>query len=184
MKKIIKKIEKKLKGLDLTEKNEVLSYYEEIINERLDRGETIAQIEESIDFDDIRKEYLPKAINKRENKSIKESARSSSTLLLYLFTSPIWIPLGIVYFVLIAVLYVLVASFMIVMVTLPVLALIIPLDLISKGENFGNIVLFTGLYLLIILILEVLFYNLNRGLIKANNYFIKLFSKIVLRKDK
>lgn len=184
MNKILNKIEKNLRGMNKPEVEEVLQYYEEIISDRLENGESIEQINNSIDYNEIRKIYVPKSINTRNNETIKESANTSKTLLLFLLTSPILIPLAILYFVIVFVIYVLITSFLLTMMLVPLSGLLIPIDMIVSGNGVGDIMIGSGVVILIVVLIEYLLLILNRLLLKVNNYFIRVFSKFVLRKDK
>ena len=86
MEKILKEIKINLKGLNKDELDDILAYYEELINDRLDSGESLKEIEESLNYKEIRSEFLPKSLNKRENIKIKESIGSSNRLLIFLLT--------------------------------------------------------------------------------------------------
>ncbi len=79
------------------EVKDVMSYYEEIINDRLSNGESIDYILENYDIQKIVKDMTPEVLMKRENKSYLQVSRSTKQLLIVLLGSPILIPLGIVY---------------------------------------------------------------------------------------
>lgn len=182
MNKILKKIEKQLKGFDKIEKQEILQYYEELIADRIELGEDTKTIDASLDYNQIRKDNYNKSIVNNDNKSFKGTTNNSKKLLIYLFTSIIWIPLGIVYFTLILTLYILMASLIIVMVVLPLTFLIITIDTIIRGIPASNILINSGVILFTISLVEIVMYYCNYGLLKTNQFFLKLFSKIVLKK--
>lgn len=88
-----------LKYLTKQEAKELKSFYEEIINERLSAGEKIDNILKDYDKKEIIKETLPEVILKRD----KNSFKSFFHVLLVLFSTPILIPLAVVYLALIVV---------------------------------------------------------------------------------
>lgn len=182
MKKILNKIEKQLKGFNENEKQEVLNYYIEIINDRLDNGEDIDNIDQSINYGEIRKIHLLETINKRLNKTVKESTKTVSNLLGYLFTSILWFPLGIVYLLVVFSIYLTIFCLSIAMIILPFAFIAIPIDLVVNNVAVGNVLLTSGAVLLVITLIEYGLFLLNRLLLKINNGAIKFFSKIVLKK--
>ena len=103
MKTFIINWEKELKKyFSETETKEIVSYYKEIIQERLDHNEDLDDILASYDPKQIVKEMMPDVVIKRE-KTTKNMMRSTKGILLLLLTTPLLIPLGIVSLVLIIV---------------------------------------------------------------------------------
>src|SRR5690554_6181924 len=103
MKKFLNELEKEAKKyFSKEETKEVVSYYEEIINERLANNEELENILSNYNVKVIIKNMIPEMITKRDFKSHKNTFKSFwQLLLIMLFTAPILIPLGIVYFALI-----------------------------------------------------------------------------------
>lgn len=97
MKKILKKIKNALSGLSKQEMKPILDYYTEIINDRLERNETIESIDKSIDYHNIKLMYNPDA------KEPKKVSTSSNKTLLLLLASPFLFALGLIYVILIIV---------------------------------------------------------------------------------
>lgn len=81
------------KYLTKNEVKELTSFYEEIINERLSNGELIDDILKDYDVKKIVKESLAEIIINRKDKSFKNIYQ----VLLLLFSTPILIPLAIIY---------------------------------------------------------------------------------------
>lgn len=98
MNKFLNDLEKQaIKHFSSDETKEVVSYYEEIINERLANGESIENIIASYDVNQIVKEMIPEIISKRKLKTGKDIGKSVWQLLLILFATPILIPLAILF---------------------------------------------------------------------------------------
>ncbi|VEU80855.1 DUF1700 domain-containing protein [Haploplasma axanthum] len=182
MKKIIKKIEHELRGLRSEEKEDIISYYVEMINDRLDNGEKLEDIEKTIEYSEIRKNYYPKTINERENKTVNDSLKTSGKLLLYLFASPLLIPIGLVYLVIIIVMYILILSSIIVMVAVPFGLVAYIIGLFRDKIEIGNLLISSGVYMVVMSILVVIFYNIMKWSVKVNNALIKVFSRKVLKR--
>ncbi len=79
------------------EVKDVISYYEEMINDRLANGEDEKSILASYDIKHIVKDMTPEVLMKRENKSYLQVSKSTKQLLILLLSSPILLPLGIIY---------------------------------------------------------------------------------------
>lgn len=181
MEKILKEIKKNLKGLNKDELDDILAYYEELINDRLDSGESLKEIEESLNYKEIRSEFLPKSLNKRENIKIKESIGSSNRLLIFLLTSPIWIPLGITYLVIIFSLYIVIFSLFIAAISIPFAVILELINRIVFITNTGSLLISIGASILLSALTLIILINLIKLCKNLNNYLIKLFSNITLK---
>lgn len=182
MKKILTKIEKELKGLTKEEKINILTYYEEIINDRLETGESLENIDNSIDYLEIRKTYFPKTINERENINVKETLKTSLKLLLYLLASPIMIPLAILYLVFIFLIYVFVIVGAIIGLAVIATTFGMVIKLLIESGSFGNIMIMLGAFLLIIPLVSYPVYYVVMGGKKLNDFLIKVVtSKLIKR---
>lgn len=182
MKKILKKVDHELRGLSKEEKEDILKYYTEMISDRLENGEDLNQIESTIKYEDIRKQYYPVTLNKRENKKSKESFSTSGKLLLYLFTSPLWIPLALAYLLIVLAIFLVSLSMIIVMIVLPITLVYIMIEQIVLGLTLGNGILLFGFLLLAISLIFALVFYINKAVIKLNNLFIKIFSKVIFKR--
>ncbi len=81
------------------EVDKIVSYYEEMINDRLDHGETLSHILESYDIKTIVRQMTPEVLAKRSDDSFSNIMKSAKLLLIALLTTPLWIPLGVIYLV-------------------------------------------------------------------------------------
>jgi uncharacterized membrane protein len=98
MKTWLRELERELKRRFYDEEvKDVLSYYEEMIQERLSSGELIDDILESYNIRDIAKSITPEVIMKRTNDTYKKAVKSTKQLAAVLLSTPLLIPLGVLY---------------------------------------------------------------------------------------
>jgi uncharacterized membrane protein len=98
MKTWLRELERELKRRFYDEEvKDVLSYYEEMIQERLSSGELIDDILESYNIRDIAKSITPEVIMKRTNDTYKKAVKSTKQLVAVLLSTPLLIPLGVLY---------------------------------------------------------------------------------------
>lgn len=94
----LKELERALKHTFYEDEiKDIVSFYEEMINDRLASGEGIDHILSSYDIKKIVKDMTPEMLMKRENKSYTQVSKSTKQLLVLLLGSPLLLPLGIVY---------------------------------------------------------------------------------------
>lgn len=182
MNEIKKKIRKQLKGLTIEEQNDILNYYEELVNDRLELGENIEDIKASLNYNEIKYTSFTNTIEKRKNDTINKSVKNSFTLLLFLFASPLLIPLGIVYLTIIFVIYVLIFSVGITAFSVPLTMVVNTIASLTKFQNIGDLLLNIGSVILIssfVILVTIYFIKL---LYTLNNYLIKLILNFIKRK--
>jgi len=90
---------------------DLLLYYEEIINDRLERGERVADILRDYDPSVIAKSYVFETYEKRTKRSKKEGVSILGKALGVIFTTPLWIALGVLFFCLIVTSFALMVGF-------------------------------------------------------------------------
>ncbi|MDX9691626.1 MAG: hypothetical protein RBT45_04160 [Acholeplasmataceae bacterium] len=83
------------------EVEEIISYYQEMIEERVAKGELIDDVLASYDVKAIIKEITPDMIKKRDLGSYKILSKSTKQIMLLLLSTPILIPIGVLYIALI-----------------------------------------------------------------------------------
>lgn len=124
-----------LKYLTKDEAKDLISFYEEIISERLATGDSLEVILKDYNKKEIIKEALPEVILKRDKKSFKTFYH----VMLIMFSTPILIPLAILYFtfILVALIMVLVGAIVIISGVLFIIPYII--EVFSYTTNVGNV---------------------------------------------
>jgi uncharacterized membrane protein len=144
MKTWIKELEKALsKNFYEDEVKDIVSFYTEIIEDRKAQGESMDDILSDYDIKDIVKSMTPSILMKRVNDTYSKTTKSMRQLLLLLLSTPILLPLGILYIVMIIVaISLIIASFSIFFSSIVgIVALIVEISASTLGtaEMFGLI---------------------------------------------
>lgn len=185
MKKFLNELEKESKKyLNNEEVKEVVSYYEEIINERLADNEKLENILDDYNVKVIVKNMIPEMITKRDFKSHKNIFKSFwQLLLIMLFTAPILIPLAIVYLALMIAFAAITLSGVAVMISGIVAVIPYFIEIINFSTKIEVVLGLGGIGLIgsaIILLVGYLFAKVSYTIIKQ---MIKGFSSLILRKQ-
>ena len=85
-----------IKYFDDKEKSEIISYYEEMMDDKLEHGEDIDDVLDEYDPKTIAKRMIPEVITRRKH-TVQKAKSNAWLIILLLFSTPILIPLGIVY---------------------------------------------------------------------------------------
>ena len=102
MKTWLNELRKKLdKKFYKEEVDEIVSYYEEMIEERKAKGESIDHILASYDINVLMKNITPEIVMKREHKTYLSLSKSTKQVILVLLSTPLLIPIGVTYVALI-----------------------------------------------------------------------------------
>lgn len=185
MKKFLNELEKESKKyLNNEEVKEVVSYYEEIINERLADNEKLENILDDYNVKVIVKNMIPEMITKRDFKSHKNIFKSFwQLLLIMLFTAPILIPLAIVYLALMIAFAAITLSGVAVMISGIIAVIPYFIEIINFSTKIEVVLGLGGIGLIgsaIILLVGYLFAKVSYTIIKQ---MIKGFSSLILRKQ-
>lgn len=185
MKKFLNELEKESKKyLNNEEVKEVVSYYEEIINERLADNEKLENILDDYNVKVIVKNMIPEMITKRDFKSHKNIFKSFwQLLLIMLFTAPILIPLAIVYLALMIAFAAITLSGVAVMISGIIAVIPYFIEIINYSTKIEVVLGLGGIGLIgsaIILLVGYLFAKVSYTIIKQ---MIKGFSSLILRKQ-
>ena len=180
MDKWLKTLEQRLsKKFNKTEVDEVISYYEEIINDRLEQGESIEEILKSYHMATIERDMMVSELSKREVNSIQDLLKIVFQFFLILIATPLWIPIAVIYFVS----YVIVFVFFIVSISIffSGLAAIIYYIAIAFTDmtSFLEVTGYIGIGLVVMAILSLIslgFYRVSQWI--AKNLF-KVFVNLI-----
>ena len=180
MDKWLKTLEQRLsKKFNKTEVDEVVSYYEEIINDRLEYGESIEDILKNYHMATIERDMMVSEISKREVNSIQDLLKIVFQFFFILIATPLWIPIAVIYFVS----YVIVFVFFIVSISIFIsgLAAIIYYIAIAFTDvtSFLEVTGYIGIGLVVMSILSFVslwFYKISQWI--AKNLF-KVFVNLI-----
>lgn len=79
------------------EVDEIVLYYQEMIEERIEKGESIDLILSSYDIKEIIKNITPEIVMKRNHQTYQSVSKSTKQVILVLLSTPLLIPLGVTY---------------------------------------------------------------------------------------
>jgi|SRR5690554_1007917 len=168
-------IELKKKNLYQSEIDEILAYYEEMISDRYENGEAMDRIIESYDIRLISRMAFPQALSKRTPETKKEVSKNIGGLLLFLFSIPILIPLGVLYLAFIIVIFSLILAGFAVGVSGVFGFITVILQLVQTSASVGTSLVVVGLYVFgISLAMLVMYY-----VIYAFGFLLKGSVKII-----
>lgn len=164
------------------ETKEIISYYEEIISDRVENGELLENVLSSYPPKIIAKQMIPSVILKRSNDN-KTTIKNSYQLLLLVFSAPILIPLALVYLaVIIVFLSLIIAGFSLIFSGL-VGFITHNIQVLVEVKHFPTLLGLIGLSFIvfpIIVIIGMWLYKISWIIIK---FMIAWISKQVIRKQ-
>ncbi len=169
------------KYFDKDETAEIISYYEEMLNDKLDAGESLDRVLSSYDPKQIARSMIPKVVSDRTEKDKHKTRSNLWLMIIILFSTPLWIPLGIVFLVLVIVAFSLMFSGGAIIVSGILGSIGRIILLFGEGLAFSSIVLQTGMWLVVLAILSGLGYILVKWSYKALEYMVKFFGKLLSR---
>lgn len=180
MEKWLKTLEQRLsKKFNKTEVDEVISYYEEIINDRLEHGEAIEDILKNYHMATIERDMMVSEISKREVNSIQDLFKIVFQFFFILIATPLWIPIAVIYFVS----YVIVFVFFVVSVSIFFSGLVAIIYYIAVAftdmTSFLEVTGYIGVGLVVMSILSLIslwFYKVSQWI--AKNLF-KVFVNLI-----
>lgn len=181
----IKKLEKGLKPvLNSNEVSEAISYYEELINDRIENGELEEGVISSLgDIDVIVRTISVESLEKRpETKNIKTIFQTFISILRFA-TTPLLMLLSLVYVLVMFILGVVFFSVFIAFVVSIIVILLSSIDSLilvsAQGGNIGHILLVIGTHLTGIGIFIILCVGLKNLVYFCLNKTVRLFTRTV-----
>jgi len=183
MKKFLNDLEKQaIKQFSSEETKEVVSYYEEIINERLASGEEIESILNDYDINKIIKEMTAEVLSKRDLNDRKTLGKSAWQLLLLLFSVPILIPIAILFLALMITMIAIGVSGLAVLISAVFSVIPYLIEVITYANSFSVTIGLIGIGLFAwsaMMITGLVLIRVTHNLVGLS---VKAFSKWVVRK--
>ena len=185
MKTWLKELEKELRiRFYVNEVSEILSYYEEMIEERLSCGEDIEDILSDYDAKEIAKSMTTDVVMKRANDTYRVVAKSSKQLLKFLLSTPLLIPIGFAYTIILIVFTSTIFSLGLALLASIVTLSIVLIDMIQSGLGQIEIIAFIGASLISFSIMAFIFIWMSKATLYISKKLIELFSKLAKKKEK
>ncbi|MDY0074944.1 MAG: DUF1700 domain-containing protein [Acholeplasmataceae bacterium] len=183
MKTWMKELERGLKNKFYdNEVQDILSYYEEIINDRLSNNEKIEDIVRDYDIQKIVKDITPEVLMKRPNKSYVQVSKSTRQLIVFLLSSPFLIPLGIVYISLLIFVVSMIFTAWIVLFSAVVSFGTYIIELFQAGLTLPNFIGVLGFGLMVFAMMVILSLWLYQMMIYIWKKLIYWFSKLITKR--
>lgn len=183
MKTWMKELERGLKNKFYdNEVQDILSYYEEIINDRLSNNEKIEDIVRDYDIQKIVKDITPEVLMKRPNKSYVQVSKSTRQLIVFLLSSPFLIPLGIVYISLLIFVVSMIFTVWIVLFSAVVSFGTYIIELFQAGLTLPNFIGVLGFGLMVFAMMVILSLWLYQMMIYIWKKLIYWFSKLITKR--
>lgn len=183
MKNWLKELERELKKrFYLTEVQDILSYYEEIIQERIDQGETLDEILSDYDVKEIAKSMTTDVVMKRANDTYKSITKSSKQLLEFLLSTPLLIPLGFAYIIVLIVFVSLIISLISTIFAGVVAMVVVFISMVTTGLGQNEIIGFIGVGLMGFSLATLVLIGLSQVTLEIAKKLIFMFSKLAKHK--
>lgn len=158
------------KKLPINEVNKVTAYYSEMITERVEKGENIEQVLMDYDIKKIVKEITVESIIKRDLKTYTSKSNTMFQILLLLLSTPVLIPLGVIYLSFIIVAFSLLISGFSVFISGFMTLFVYLIDILNSSLNIVNLIGVLG----IIIFSAALIIFISIYLMKLADVLIKL----------
>lgn len=157
---------------------DIVSYYQEMIEERLSGGEKLDVILDEYDIKDIVKTMTPEVLVKRKNDTYPRLVKSIRQLLITLLSTPLLIPIAVVYVVLLIFAFSLIVASFAVIVSTFVGFVGISLDFFTTSLSTPNLMVLGGLTLMMVSLLLLASIWIYQMTIWTSKKMLVLFSKI------
>ncbi|MCD4827315.1 MAG: DUF1700 domain-containing protein [Acholeplasmataceae bacterium] len=185
MKTFLKELEKELKSrFYVNEVSDIISYYEEMIQERLSDGELIEDILSDYDAKEIAKSMTTDVIMKRANDTYRVVAKSSKQLLNFLLSTPLLVPIGFAYIIMLIVFGSIILGLGAAIISTLTGIVIVLVNMLESGLGQAEIFAFVGLSLIGFSFMAFMFMWSSKIAIYISRQMIQLFSKLAKNKEK
>ncbi len=152
----------------------ILAYYEEMISERIVAGEVEEKILLQYNIPDIIKEMTLEVLVKRENETVKYVMRSLKQLLIILLSTPLLLPIGIFFLVVLILIASLSVANLAVVFTTLLIFIVFLVDLLTTGLSLTETMGLLGVSLLVVSMillcsnwLFAFIYNLSKNMLTS-----------------
>lgn len=160
----------------------ILEFYEEMIEDRMQSGELIQEVCASLDPKEIVREMLPEVLSKRTNVTQKERLKTTKQLWAAIAHTSLKIPLSILYTIATCVIFVLVLSISISIIGSLVVFVIYGFDLFEAGLTNYEKLGMSGIALVLLSVIGIIFVNIYRLILEVHKKILKLFSQLAKKK--
>ncbi|MDO9628767.1 MAG: hypothetical protein Q7I99_02600 [Acholeplasmataceae bacterium] len=160
------------------EVSDIVSYYQEMIEERLSGGEKLEVILEEYDIKDIVKTMTPDVLVKRKNDTYPRLAKSVKQLLVTLLSTPLLIPIAVIYASLLIFAFSMIVVSGILVISTFVGFVGFSLDFFTTSLSIPNLMVLGGFSLMMVSMLLLASIWIYQMTIWTSKQMLILFSKI------
>jgi uncharacterized membrane protein len=165
-----------------SEVDDIVSYYEEMINERLSSGESLDQILASYDIQKIVVDMTPEVLMKRENNSYRKISKSTKQLLILLIGSPILFPLAVLYISIMIVVFSMILTGFVVLGSSLIGFIGFLTQLSTSSLSLGSMIGMIGFALVVFTLMAIFSLVLLKWMTVLQKKLLHWFSKLAYRK--
>lgn len=185
MKTFLKELERELRiRFYVNEVSDILAYYEEMIQERLSDGEFIDDILSDYDAKEIAKSMTTDVVMKRANDTYKVVVQSSKQLLNFLLSTPLLLPIGFAYIIILIVFSSIIFGLGVALVTSAATIAVVLINMLQTGLGTAEILAFVGTTLIGFSLMAFIFVWISKATLYISKELIQLFSKLAKNKEK
>ena len=166
------------KFVDKKESEELVTYYQEIITDRLLEGESIEEILKDYDIAEVIKEAIPQIMRKTPGNVFKTMFK----ILIVLFSTPILIPVAVVFLVLIIVAISLFITFIAVGIAIVFSLLFYTIEIFQYTGSFSKVLGLISLGVIATTIVFYFSYLLSYGLYYGLQKLTKAILGVIFKK--
>jgi uncharacterized membrane protein len=163
-----------------SEIDELVSYYKEMIEERLSHGEMMDDIIKSYDIEKIVKNITPTMISRRDNDSFKGVLKSAKVLMLALISIPLLLPLGIILIVFCSIVFALGVTILALIFAGIVTVIALVFESITSGLPTPSLLVLLGggfISVSVITMIALGLFSFFKELLKKTIYYISIYAK-------
>jgi uncharacterized membrane protein len=160
----------------------ILDYYEEMINDRIQAGEDEKEVLAEYNIDYIVKEMTLDVLAKRDNSTLGYVAKTLKQLLIILLSTPLLVPIGALFLVILILLFSLaITSFSVVFASL-IVFIVFLIDLFSTGLTISETMGLLGISLMAISVIFLCSYWIFSFMYNLLKNMLTKFTKLAYSK--
>lgn len=168
-----------LKKFKQSEVDGVIDYYREMISERVEHGEQLESVLSSYHMKTIEKEMMVNRLSKIDITSSKELIKRMVQFFLILISTPLWIPIAVIYFVLFILVAVLTFTSVVIFVSGIVSLAYYGVTGFNQSTSLLELMLYIGLALIVFSLLSLISIGLFRTSKQLAKKLYEVFMKLV-----
>ncbi|BCR36641.1 DUF1700 domain-containing protein [Mariniplasma anaerobium] len=185
MKTWLKELERELRlRFYVNEVSDIISFYEEMIEDRLASGEDIDDILSDYDAKEIAKSMTTDVVMKRANDTYQAVAKSSKQLLKFLLSTPLLLPIGFAYVIILIVFGSIIFSLGVAILASTFAIAVVLINMFQAGLGQNEIIAFTGAALIGFSFMTFILIWISKATLYISKELIELFSKLAKKKEK